>query len=60
MEFFLNNLKIHKYSGNWWLQVLMISKCMHDLQTCLFIYIAVSAFCIKFLMLSMVKMLLKG
>ena len=44
-------------SGYWWFQVLIISKCMHGLQSCLFKYITVAAFGIY---LSVVKMLLKG
>ena len=28
----------------WWFQVLVISKCMHGLQACLFRYITVAAF----------------
>ena len=32
------------FSGYWWFQVLIISKCMHGLQACLFKYITVAAF----------------
>ena len=31
-------------SGYWWFQVLIISKCIHGLQACLFKYITVAAF----------------
>ena len=46
-----------EFSGYWWFQVLIIAKCMHGLQACLFKYITIAAFCIY---LSVVKMLLKG
>ena len=32
------------FPGYWWFQVLIISKCMHGLQACLFNYITVAAF----------------
>ena len=34
------------FFGYWWFQVLIILKCMHGLQTCLFRYITVAAFSI--------------
>ena len=45
------------FSGYSWFQVLIISKCMHGLQACLFKYITIDAFRIN---LSMVRMPLKG
>ena len=32
------------FSGYWWFQALVILKCMHGLQACLFKYISVAAF----------------
>ena len=45
------------FSGYWWFQVLIILKCKHGLQACLFKCITVAAFRIY---LGVVKMPLKG